>query len=106
MWLPQPRRDPVGADRVAESYDGETVTLAPSVGNWSFACKSHYVIRRNEVFWLPRMSREKIDAGRERDRCDKEAYFQDVPVVGDGADDRARRSRAAWWRRLLRLLAR
>ena len=51
------------------SYDGETVTLAPSVGNWSFACKSHYVIRRNEVFWLPRMSREKIDAGSERDRC-------------------------------------
>jgi hypothetical protein len=24
------------------TYDGETVSLSPSVGNWSFPCESHY----------------------------------------------------------------
>ena len=28
----------------ALEYDGETVSLHPSVGNWSLPCQSHYVI--------------------------------------------------------------
>lgn len=85
------------------TYDGETITLAPSIGNWSFACQSHYVIRRNEVIWMTRMSRAKIEAGRERDRRDKEGYYPDVRAVRNGAGDSAQRSRAGSWRRLLRL---
>ena len=27
------------------------VTLSPSIGNWSYACQSHYFIRNNRVFW-------------------------------------------------------
>ena len=27
-------------------FDGETVSLSPSVGSWSLKCKSHYWIRR------------------------------------------------------------
>jgi hypothetical protein len=26
-------------------FDGESVSLAPSIGNWSFKCRSHYFIR-------------------------------------------------------------
>jgi hypothetical protein len=33
------------------TYDGESVSLDPSIGNWSFRCRSHYVIRRNHVIW-------------------------------------------------------
>ena len=33
------------------TFDGETISLCPSVGNWRFACRSHYWIRRNEVIW-------------------------------------------------------
>lgn len=32
-------------------FDGETVSLCPSVGNWSFQCRSHYWVRRNRVHW-------------------------------------------------------
>jgi hypothetical protein len=49
-------------------YDGETVSLYPSIGNWSFPCRSHYWIRYNEVRWAPRWSQAWIDAGREHDR--------------------------------------
>lgn len=31
------------------NYDGETISLWPSVGNWKLPCRSHYVIDRNRV---------------------------------------------------------
>jgi len=30
-------------------FDGESVTLTPSIGNWNFKCRSHYWIRKNKV---------------------------------------------------------
>lgn len=33
------------------TYDGETISMSPSVGNWSFPCRSHYWIRRNTIEW-------------------------------------------------------
>lgn len=32
-------------------YNGEEITLTPSIGNFSFPCKSHYFIRNNKVEW-------------------------------------------------------
>ena len=34
---------------------GATVSLSPSIGNWSFPCKSHYWIRGNAVQWAGRI---------------------------------------------------
>jgi len=48
-------------------FDGKTVSLDPSIGNWSFACKSHYWIRRNQVVWAAKWSEEMIQSGRNRD---------------------------------------
>ena len=33
-------------------YNGETVSLHPSIGNWQFPCKSHYWIIDNEIVWV------------------------------------------------------
>lgn len=33
-------------------FDGETVSLSPSIGNWSYPCHSHYWIRNNRVIWV------------------------------------------------------
>ena len=33
-------------------YDGQSVTLRPSIGNFNFNCKSHYFITENRVEWL------------------------------------------------------
>ena len=32
-------------------YDGESVTLHPSIGNFQFPCRSHYWIKHNKVVW-------------------------------------------------------
>ena len=49
------------------TFDGETVSLTPSIGNWSFPCQSHYWIRRNSIDWAGQMSPEQIAEVR-RDR--------------------------------------
>lgn len=33
-------------------YDGQTITLRPSIGNFSMPCKSHYYITESKVQWL------------------------------------------------------
>jgi len=56
-------------------FDGNTISLHPSIGNWSFPCRSHYWIRNNRVQWAEKWSQERIDAGRSYDRRAKETYF-------------------------------
>lgn len=56
--------------------DGSAVTLYPSIGNWSFPCRSHYWIRRNNVVWAGQMSQRQIDEGRAFDHAAKRAYFE------------------------------
>ncbi|WP_205461843.1 DUF6527 family protein [Mangrovibacterium lignilyticum] len=40
---------PLSPDDWHLSYDGETISLKPSIGNWDFPCQSHYWIRENKV---------------------------------------------------------
>jgi hypothetical protein len=32
-------------------YNGQTITLYPSIGNWNFSCRSHYWIRDSKIEW-------------------------------------------------------
>lgn len=49
------------------SRDGDAVSLWPSVGNWDYACKSHYVIRWNQVRWAGSMTAHQIKRVKQRD---------------------------------------
>jgi hypothetical protein len=51
------------------------ISLNPSIGNWSYACKSHYWIEQNRVAWAPRWTKKQIDEGRASDRYAKRNYF-------------------------------
>lgn len=33
-------------------YDGESVSMKPSIGNFQTPCRSHYWINRNKVIWV------------------------------------------------------
>jgi hypothetical protein len=50
------------------------VSLTPSIGNWSFACRSHYWINRNQVVWAGNLSQRQIEEVKARDKADKEDY--------------------------------
>ena len=34
------------------SYNGESVSLNPSIGNLQYPCKSHYMITDNQIMWM------------------------------------------------------
>lgn len=63
-------------------FDGDTVSLSPSVGNWDLPCRSHYVIKRDVVHWAGDMTREEIEGGRAADRQRKAAYYGVTPLEG------------------------
>jgi hypothetical protein len=60
-------------------FDGKSVSLYPSIGNWGFACKSHYWIENNKIKWAPQWSQEKINAGRAHEAFVKQKYFGNAP---------------------------
>lgn len=53
-------------------FDGETVTLEPSIGNWNFECQSHYWIRKNRIIIARRWSEYEIQ--KERNEALKRNY--------------------------------
>jgi len=65
------------------TFDGESISLNPSIGNWSFRCRSHYWIKNNRVSWAGHWSTREVDAGRARDRLNKEQRFSEMAVRGE-----------------------
>lgn len=61
-------------------FDGEHVTLYPSVGNWSFPCRSHYWIRKNGIHWAASMSETAIRDLRALDRARKNLLIYKKPM--------------------------
>ena len=49
------------------SFDGKSISLHPSVGNWNFPCRSHYWIRNNQVLWAKQWTKAQIAAGQHLD---------------------------------------
>jgi hypothetical protein len=67
------------------TYDGVSISLFPSVGNWSFPCRSHYWIDGGRVVWADQWSDDMIAAGRAHDRFAKKNYYagqQSAPPCG------------------------
>lgn len=58
-------------------FDGDTVSLTPSIGNWEFPCRSHYWIKANKIRWATRWTDEQINVGRQRDTEALNAFIAD-----------------------------
>lgn len=56
-------------------YDGDTVSLTPSIGNGQFPCRSHYLLEAGEVLWLRPMTQAAAAAVQRRDVRDHQRYF-------------------------------
>ena len=56
-------------------FDGVSITLHPSVGNWNLPCKSHYSIDRNRVKWAGMWTPAQIEAGRSAEARGRAEYY-------------------------------
>ena len=81
----------------ALTFNGETISLYPSIGNWGAPCKSHYWIKENQVIWAKRFSEQEIvNAQRE----DQEAYDQLYTTTSSKTDDVSSKRMSGLWARI------
>lgn len=71
------------------TFNGETVSLKPSIGNWNFKCQSHYWIKGGKIEWDGQWSKEEIDAGRDKDWLKKKTHFDHQEVLSADTNDNA-----------------
>lgn len=63
------------------TFDGKTISLYPSIGNWNFKCQSHYWIKKNKIIYASKWKNEKIQAGRKKDKERKTKFENDNNTV-------------------------
>ena len=85
------------------TFDGQAISLWPSVGNWMLPCRSHYVVREGVVIEAGPWSDQEIAAERRRDRAAKARYYGTAAKTElgeeDSADARDGWVGTSWWRR-------
>jgi hypothetical protein len=70
---------PLGRREWKLVFDGETVSLYPSIGNWSLPCRAHYILRDGKVRWARNWSDAEVAANR--------AYDDRVKATVEPPDD-------------------
>jgi len=76
-------------------FNGKSISLDPSIGNWSFPCQSHYWITKNKIEWAPKWDKEMIDKGREENKNDKEKYYNRNNPISSQAVSKIK---SPWWK--------
>ncbi|MNF65433.1 hypothetical protein D3C84_471930 [compost metagenome] len=66
---------PLRPDRWRLIKRGNLVSLSPSIGNWEYACQSHYFIRDNQIVWAGKMNRQQIARVQQRDNAATNLYI-------------------------------
>jgi hypothetical protein len=73
---------PLGPTDWKLTFDGEAISLYPSIGNWSLPCQSHYWIEDNKVKWSGRMSRKDIESLRASERAERSRFHGGAQMEG------------------------
>ena len=90
---------PIKPNKWTLSFNGETISLSPSIGNWNFPCQSHYFIRNNQVIAAGPMTREEIDSGRAYDETLTTRHYRTPPAPSPPQSTLHKRG---FWDRLFR----
>lgn len=77
-------------------FDGETISLKPSIGNWSFPCRSHYWIHAGAVRKARAFSDAEIAILRTEDSELLRHHYESLPTEKSEAGQPPTR----WWTRL------
>lgn len=89
------------------AFDGKAVSIRPSVGNWSFPCRSHYFITGNRIDWAAEWSAEEVQAGRDADKGKRSAQQPEPIGTTNRLSETRDTGRKSWFDRIIqRLLGR
>lgn len=81
------------------TFDGKTVSLHPSIGNWAFPCRSHYWITKSKIEWSTQWSNEEIKQGRELNRLRKKDYYsRSATDLVEDTSNQHNNEKSPWWK--------
>jgi hypothetical protein len=69
------------------TFDGETISLYPSIGNWNLPCRSHYWIDRSRVRLARLWTDDEIVEARRQDAEMRARYYRDGDIGSATNDD-------------------
>lgn len=82
------------------TFDGETISLRPSIGNWMLKCRSHYVINCSKVIEAGPWTDEQVEAERHRDRVAKADFYGQSLIVEPAALPAPPNAEPGFWSRV------
>lgn len=83
------------------TYDGDSISMSPSVGGWGLPCRSHYWISSNEIRWSTQWTDAQIAAGRTHDDSERLEYFERRSATSSLRPKPKRDRRVTHWLRRL-----
>lgn len=81
------------------TFNGKSVSLYPSIGNWQFPCRSHYWITENQVNWAPQWGDDEINKERKLNHLRKDKFYdqQKNGKIGDFPASPSEK-KEPWWK--------
>lgn len=86
------------------TFDGKTISLYPSIGNWNFDCKSHYWITNNRIHFAGRWEDNEIHTGRKKDKKRKKKYYKKNCNDSNPSPKSKKMSKVKHWLQLIVLI--
>jgi Family of unknown function (DUF6527) len=83
------------------SFNGDAVSLHPSIGNWNLRCRSHYVVREGRVIEAPQWTKDEIAAGRREDKEARTKYLAGASSVAGVSGPIEKPAEQTWLERLI-----
>lgn len=56
-------------------FYGHSVSIYPSIGSWSFRCRSHYWITKNRIEYAENWNDREVQQGRNMDKRNKKDFY-------------------------------
>jgi hypothetical protein len=56
-------------------FNGESISLTPSIGLWEFKCRSHYWIIKNQIRHSGSWNDREVQQGREREKQRRVSFY-------------------------------
>lgn len=78
-------------------FDGKSISLSPSIGNWNFDCQSHYWIKKNEIQHAKKWDQYEIQDGRDMDLKMKDDFYSSAEENVDQEEENLVEPKSKFW---------
>lgn len=89
------------------TYDGNDISLYPSIGSWGLSCQSHYWVKKGKIKWAKKWTDGEIQFVRDNDKKFKADYFSNLKeseteVILEIVENISDKPKDSFWKKLWR----